>query len=186
MADPSKPSEPQADPKAGLMDEARDWVREASQNVWFRNGLIIAFVIAALDQLSKYWIVHVIDLPARRQIDLSSVMDFTYVQNFGASFGMLAGGMGSRILLLTISTGVALGLTVWLGRLHRPIAATGIAFIIGGAVGNLIDRALLGYVVDFIDFSGLWFPWVFNVADTAINVGVGLLLLDAWRTRDEA
>ena len=56
--------------------------------------------------------------------------------------------------------------------------------VLGGAMGNIIDRTIYGYVVDFLDFSGLHFPWVFNVADMAINVGVALLLLDAWQTRN--
>ena len=58
--------------------------------------------------------------------------------------------------------------------------------MIGGAVGNLYDRVAYGYVVDFLDFSGMYFPWVFNVADMGINLGVGLLLLDAWVNRDRS
>ena len=160
-------------------------MKEAGGNRYFRLGMAAAIVIAVLDQISKYWIVHVIELPVRQQIEISGVFDLTYVQNYGASFGLLAGGLASRILLSLISTGVALGLTYWLGQLRRPVAAAGVSFVIGGALGNLYDRAMLGYVVDFLDFSGLRFPWVFNVADAAINIGVGLLLLDAWRTRDQ-
>ena len=73
---------------------------------------------------------------------------------------------------------------IWLGRLNRPVAVAGVSFIIGGALGNLYDRVSYGYVVDFFDFSGLGFPWVFNVADAAINIGVACLLLDAWQTRE--
>ena len=60
--------------------------------------------------------------------------------------------------------------------------ALGLALILGGALGNLWDRVTLGHVVDFLDFSGLYFPWVFNVADASINIGIALLLFDAWRT----
>jgi signal peptidase II len=72
-------------------------------------------------------------------------------------------------------------LVAWLARLNRPVAACGAALIIGGALGNLYDRIAYGHVVDFLDFSGLGFPWVFNIADTAINLGVACLLLDAVR-----
>lgn len=161
------------------------WRREAFANPWFLYGLGGAVAIAMLDQLSKFWIVDVLKLPQRGKIELSSIFDLTYVQNYGASFGLLAGGLGSRILLSIISTAVALGLMVWLGQLKRPVAAIGVSFIIGGALGNLYDRVAYGFVVDFLDFSGLYFPWVFNIADAAINVGVACLLLDAWQTRDQ-
>ncbi|MBT8472419.1 MAG: signal peptidase II [Marinicaulis sp.] len=167
-----------------IKSKTADWWSAAKNNKLFRNGLLGASAIAMLDQISKFIIVHHVNLPERRQIDISGIFDLTYVQNFGASFGMLAGGMGSRILLSLISTGVAIGLAIWLGRLTRPVGATGIAFVIGGALGNLYDRIAYGYVVDFLDFSGLHFPWVFNVADMAINVGVAFLLLDAWQTRN--
>ena len=167
-----------------LLSRAADWWAQARPNKLFRYGLAGAGIVALLDQASKYWIVHVLRLPERGKIELTSAFDFSYVQNYGASFGMLSGGMASRVLLSLISTGVALGLAYWLGKLHRPVAGAGVGFIIGGAVGNLYDRIAYGYVVDFIDFSGLYFPWVFNVADAAINVGVALLLLDAWQTRD--
>ncbi len=166
--------------------EAKAWWKDARANPLFLRGLIGAGVIVALDQLTKYWIVHVVELPRRIQIDLSAIFDLTYVENRGASFGLLAGGMASRILLSLISTAVATGLMIWLGRLKRPVPAVGIAFIVGGALGNLYDRIAYGFVVDFLDFSGLYFPWVFNIADASINIGVALLILDAWQTRDQA
>jgi signal peptidase II len=134
-----------------------------------------------LDQVTKWWIVKVLRLPDKfgGKIELSPIFDLTYVENKGASFGMLAGGLPSRLVLSAISLGVSVALLIWLARVVRPLVAAGVAFIIGGALGNFIDRATLGYVVDFLDFSGLHFPWVFNVADAAINVGIGLFLLDA-------
>ncbi|MDZ7626913.1 MAG: signal peptidase II [Parvularculaceae bacterium] len=141
--------------------------------------MIAAAIVAIADQASKYWIVRVAELPIKRKIELSSIFDLTYVENRGASFGMLAGGLGSRIILSTISIAVATALVIWLGRLNRRFAAAGAALIIGGALGNLYDRLAYGYVVDFLDFSGLYFPWVFNIADAAINVGVGCLIIDA-------
>ena len=173
--------------KTDIMKQARDWWAEARSNRFFKIGVAAALVIALLDQLSKFWIVEMVKLPEKigRKIEISGIFDLSFVQNYGASFGMLSGGVTSRVILSLISSGVAIGLLYWLGRLTRPVAAAGVTFIIGGALGNLYDRVAYGYVVDFLDFSGLGFPWVFNVADAAINVGVGLLLLDAWQTRDQ-
>lgn len=167
-----------------FLGRAQSWWADARANPYFRIGAIAAAIVALLDQASKYWIVEIVQLPARGKIEISGIFDLTFVQNFGASFGMLAGGIVSRVFLSALVAGVAVGLAIWLGRLRRPVAATGVAFIIGGALGNLYDRIAYGYVVDFLDFSGLYFPWVFNVADTAINIGVALLLLDAWNTRE--
>lgn len=160
------------------------WFNEARANPLFIRGVIGALLVAILDQASKFWIVNVVELPIRRRIELSPVFDLTYVENRGASFGMLAGGMGSRILLSTISIVIASVMVVWLGRLKRGFAAAGASLIIGGAIGNLHDRLRYGYVVDFLDFSGLMFPWVFNVADAAINVGFACLILDALLHKD--
>ncbi|MEM8770250.1 MAG: signal peptidase II [Pseudomonadota bacterium] len=162
--------------------EAVGWWASARANAFFWRGLAGAALIAVIDQLSKFWIVYGIKLPERRQIEISGIFDLTYVQNYGASFGMLT---GSRILLSALSISIALALAFWLGRLNRGLAATGVAFVIGGALGNLYDRLAYGYVVDFLDFSGLMFPWVFNVADAAINIGVACLLVDAYLTREK-
>jgi signal peptidase II len=156
-----------------------DWLAAAKANTYFRWGIPAAALIAIADQASKFWVVRVVELPLKRKIELSAIFDLTYVENRGASFGMLAGGMGSRIILSSISIAVATALVLWLARLHRRFAAAGAALIIGGALGNLYDRIAYGYVVDFLDFSGLMFPWVFNIADAAINVGVAGLIVDA-------
>ncbi len=161
---------------------ARDWWREARANPLFWKGGLGAFVIVALDQLTKYWIVHQVRLPEKRQIEISGIFDLTYVQNYGASFGMLS---GLRWPLAALSTVIAIALLYWLGGLKRWVAATGVAFVVGGALGNLYDRVAYGYVVDFLDFSGLMFPWVFNVADASINVGIAFILLDAYLTREK-
>lgn len=160
------------------------WWRAARANPLFLRGLIGAAIIAIADQAAKFWIVNIVDLPAKRRIEISGIFDLTYVENRGASFGMLAGGMASRVFLSLISIAIASAMVVWLGRLKRPVAASGAALIIGGAAGNLYDRVRYGYVVDFLDFSGLLFPWVFNVADMAINIGFGCLILDALLHKD--
>jgi len=166
-----------------FLHKAAAWWAGAKVNRYFRLGIAGAIIVALLDQAVKAWIVHGLRLPERGHIEISRVFDLSYVENTGASFGLLRGGLSSRIFLSLIVFGVVIGLITWLGQLRRPIAAAGVAFIIGGALGNLYDRLAYGYVIDFLNFSGLYFPWVFNVAD---NVGVGLLLLDAWRTREQA
>lgn len=167
---------------ARYLDQAKARWAEARANPLFWKGVLAAAVIAVVDQVVKFWIVHIVKLPQRGQIDLSAIFDLTYVQNYGASFGMLS---GARWLLAALSLGISLGLLYWLGGLRRPVAATGVAFVVGGALGNLYDRLAYGYVVDFFDFSGLYFPWVFNVADAAINIGIAFILLDAWQTREK-
>lgn len=163
---------------------ARRWIADARANPLFAWGMAAAALIAVADRATKFWVVNVIDLPAKGRIEILPVFDLTFVANRGASFGMLAGGMGSRIVLSLISISIATVMIVWLGRLKRRFAAAGAALIIGGAIGNLHDRVRYGYVVDFLDFSGLMFPWVFNVADTAINVGFACLILDALLHKD--
>ncbi len=163
-------------------NRAKDWQREARANPLFWKGAAGALVIAGLDQLTKYWIVHEVRLPEKRQIEISGIFDLTYVQNYGASFGMLS---GARWVLTALSVMVAAALLTWLGGLKRWVAATGVAFVVGGALGNLYDRISYGYVVDFLDFSGLYFPWVFNLADASINVGIAFILLDAYLTREK-
>ena len=176
----------------------KGWWAEARVNKLFWRGLALAALVVAIDQASKMWIVHGLDLPRLGKIEVSGIFDLSYVENRGASFGMLH---GMRWPLALISIGVVLGLGWWLGRLKRIPAVLGVGFIIGGALGNLYDRLAYGYVVDFLDFSAVPFPnfaridgfpfievfiggfiWVFNVADTAINVGIALLLYDAWRS----
>ena len=167
-----------------LKDKAAAWFADARANPLFLRGVIVAVIVAALDQATKFWVVNVVDLPIKRHIEISSIFDLTFTCNRGASFGMLAGGLGSRVLLSSISIAIATVMLVWLGRLKRRFAAAGAALIIGGALGNLHDRLRYGCVTDFLDFSGLMFPWIFNVADAAINVGFACLIIDALRHKD--
>lgn len=154
----------------------------------FRFGMIIAGLALILDQLTKLWVLHGLRLPYRfqRKIEISGIFDLTYTENRGVSFGLFAGGMTSRVLLSLLSIVVSIFIVRWLLKIERPVTAAGAGMILGGAIGNLIDRVFYGYVVDFLDFSGLGFPYIFNVADAAINVGVALLLFDAlWLERKD-
>jgi signal peptidase II len=167
-----------------LSKRAAAWRTQARSNPYFRRGLAGAGLVVLIDQASKHWVVHGLRLPQRGQIDLTPFFDLTYVENTGGTFGLFAGGAASRVILSVLSMGVVLGLVYWLAGLARPAAAIGAAFMMGGALGNLYDRLSYGYVVDFLDFSGLYFPWVFNLADASIDIGFAFLILDAWLTRE--
>jgi signal peptidase II len=143
-----------------------------------RLPFILAGVVVALDQASKLWVLHGLHLPLLERVYvLPPVFNLTMVWNQGVSFGLLK---GSRWPLVVFSAAVVATLGWWASRGQRPLMAWALGLVMGGAIGNnLIDRVVYGKVVDFLDFSGLHFPWVFNVADMAINLGVGLLILDA-------
>ena len=148
---------------------------------------LIAYAVAAvtliLDQLSKAWILYGLHLPEVEQIRLLPILNLTMVWNPGISFSLFrAENLAGRIALAIFALAVVVSLAVWARRATRPLTALAIGMIMGGAVGNnLFDRLRLGRVVDFIDVSGLgFFPWVFNVADSAICIGVGLLLLESF------
>ncbi len=156
----------------------------ARSNPWFMRGIIVFFAVLVIDQATKLWVLHGLALYPGQSIDLSSIFDLTYVQNTGVSFGLLSGGW-ARWFLTVFSVVVTVGLLGWLASARTFLPALAMSLIAGGAFGNAINRGLYGYVVDFLDFSGLGFVWVFNIADAAINVGVGALILDAIRAPRE-
>ena len=141
-----------------------------------------AFVVAA-DQATKALIVARFELFER--LSLLPVLELTRLHNKGAAFSFLSEASGwQHYLFLVLAALVTVGIVVWLARLRSPVSALlagGLALILGGAVGNAIDRLLRGHVVDFIHvhwFERWYFP-AFNVADTAITIGAGLLILDS-------
>jgi signal peptidase II len=146
----------------------------------------LATLAVALDQLSKAWVLGGLHLAERGSIRLLPVFSLTLVWNRGFSFGLLSQFDVARWGLFVFSLGVALALAVWVRRAKRWQTALAIGLIMGGAVGNAIDRVRFGAVVDFIDVSRTGvFPWIFNVADSCITVGVALLLLDSLFVRPE-
>jgi len=137
----------------------------------------VAVIIS--DQALKYWVLEVFRLPDRSPSPLAGPFWLTLVWNKGVSFGVLnIDADWTRWVLSAFSLGVAAALAVWAWRVDRPVLALAVGLIIGGAVGNAIDRVRLGAVTDFIDVTRLWFPWVFNLADSAISVGSVLLIWD--------
>ncbi|MDO8901415.1 MAG: signal peptidase II [Phenylobacterium sp.] len=147
---------------------------------WTAYGLALTVIV--LDQMSKHWILFVYDLPARISEQVAGPFFLTMVWNQGVSFGLLRADQDlGRWLLVGFSVLVAIALAVWARRIDRPLMAAALGLVMGGAIGNAIDRARFGAVVDFLDVSRLYFPWVFNIADAAISVGVVLLLIDGLR-----
>jgi len=139
-------------------------------------GLFALVVI--LDQASKAWILYGLRLQPQIPVKILPFFSFSLVENKGMSFGILGNAAFGRWFLTLFQLGAALGLGYGATKAKQPLAAVALSMIAGGAIGNAIDRIRFGAVVDFLDFSGTHvFPWVFNVADSAISVGVALL---AW------
>ncbi len=148
-----------------------------------RAAYLIALAVIAADQAVKYWILHVFNLPLRLSVPVAGPFSLTMVMNQGVSFGLFRAEQDlMRWLLVVFSLGVAAVLVVWARRVERSLLGVALGLIIGGAVGNAIDRIRFGAVVDFLDFSQMMFPWVFNVADAGITIGVVLLLLDSLKS----
>jgi signal peptidase II len=158
----------------------------ADRRPHFIYGLGLAALILLADQISKWWVLDIVNLPERGAIELSGIFDLTFVRNFGVSFGMLrAGSQIEQWGLMALSGGIATIFVLWMRTATRPLTIAALAMVIGGALGNMIDRLRFGYVVDFLDFSGLFFPWVFNIADAGISVGAALLVLDYFANGEE-
>ncbi|WP_091742330.1 signal peptidase II [Phenylobacterium immobile] len=136
-----------------------------------------------LDQASKAWILYGLDLPDLGSVALFWPLRLTMVWNQGVSFGLLQAGHDAvRWALFAFSLGVAGVLAAWALKATRWLTTVGLGLVIGGAVGNAIDRARFAAVVDFIDVQQIgFFPWIFNIADSAITVGVCFLLWDSLR-----
>jgi len=147
----------------------------------FRFGLILAALVLVLDQVTKWWVLEVIDLDRIGQIVVAPFLNLTMVWNRGVTFGLLGSDLWFKPLLLGgLALVIAALLLRWLARAESWRIAWGLGLVLGGAVGNVIDRARFGAVVDFVHLHAAGYHWyVFNLADSAIVSGVGLLLLDA-------
>jgi signal peptidase II len=149
-------------------------------------GVAVALAVLAADQASKYWILYVLRLPVLGQVRLLPVLALTMVWNRGVTFGLLAGlGAWSSAVLAVVALCVVAALGWWLHRAESRLTAIALGAIAGGAVGNVIDRARFGAVVDFIRAHvGVWSWPVFNLADAAIVCGVAALVIGSqWGRR---
>ncbi len=178
-------------------------------NSMFRYGLILAVAIFVADQASKLWVLETLRFspegclasylahapadPGCGRIELIGpvfndrpLFSLTMVWNTGVSFGMFRASDGfGRWLLVGLSFAISGVFLWWLRTAERRLQMVALGLVIGGALGNVIDRIRFAAVADFFDFSGLYFPWVFNVADAAITIGAGLLVLDFIQVGDE-
>jgi signal peptidase II len=144
------------------------------------TAYVIAVSVVALDQVSKWWILEVFRLPAKSPVSVTPFFDLTMVWNRGVSFGLFRAEVDlARWGLVAFSILVAAVFAWWVRDTRRLLPALAFGLAIGGALGNVIDRVRFGAVADFLDFSALYFPWVFNLADSGITVGMALVLLDS-------
>jgi signal peptidase II len=144
--------------------------------------MIVALLVVFADQVTKWAIVEWV--PLYGKVPLNDFINLTHQQNTGAAFSFLAGASGwQRWFFVVLASGVSAVITVWIWRIRSEgplILAAGLALVLGGAIGNLIDRIRVGYVTDFIQvWFGQWAFPSFNVADSAISVGAALLVIDA-------
>jgi signal peptidase II len=152
-----------------------------------RLGFGLALLLFLADQLLKAVIIGPIGLEALGQIVLLPFLNLTWVENNGIALGMLQAGHDLERWALVIATSIiAVIVSVWIWRERNRTDIFGLGLVLGGALGNIVDRIRFGYVVDFIDFHiGGFRPFlVFNLADAAITIGVLVLLVRAFLSRD--
>jgi len=156
-----------------------------------RLGVIAAAAVLVLDQASKFWLVRVFDIARHGTVRITPFFDLVLAWNQGISFGWFQNdGQIAQIVLTAIKAVAVVVLAIWMARSRTLLATLALGLIIGGAVGNAIDRFAYGAVVDFalfhVQIGGNTFNWyVFNLADVAIVAGVAALLYDSfWGTPD--
>ena len=151
-------------------------------------AILIALVVVGVDRLTKLWITAALDRGEVIQV-IPGLLSIVHVRNPGAAFGLLASAASPmrEVALVAVSAAAVLGFAWMLNRMPRHAVAerTATAAVIGGALGNLYDRVMYGEVVDFVDvYVGTWHWPAFNVADSAITVGIAVLILQAFRADD--
>jgi len=148
---------------------------------YFNIGVYLAAIVAIIDQFTKNWFMR-ITTDTEPVIRLSSFLNLRLGMNKGVTFGLLNSyGEWMPFILIGVAIAILLLLLRWLKGVKTAYAGFGLGFVMGGAVGNVIDRLRFGAVIDFIDFHYAGYHWyTFNVADSAIVLGVGLLLLESF------
>ena len=155
----------------------------------YRLGLLVAAVVFLFDQLTKWWVTGPLGLnQLGDQLYLLPFFQFTYTENNGISLGLLnATNPIGRWMLVALTSAIAIGVAVWIGREKNRIDQIALGLVLGGALGNILDRTLHGYVTDFLDLHIREFrPFlIFNVGDAAISIAVVILLLRAFLSRKD-
>ena len=143
------------------------------------TGLTLAALVLISDQLTKLWALDALSEPLRR-ITVTGWWEMVLVWNHGVSFGLFGDGGVPPLVLVAVTGTIAVAVAVWLFRTHSWLTAVAAGLILGGAVGNVVDRLIYGAVVDFVRWHAYGYSWpVFNVADAAISVGVAVLLVES-------
>ena len=153
-----------------------------------RLGLLVALAVFGLDQLTKWIVTGPLQVQAVDHVYLLPFFQLTYTQNNGISLGLLnATTEVGRWMLVALTSTIAIGVAFWMGREKNRIDQIALGMVLGGALGNILDRTLHGYVVDFADLHfGEFRPFlIFNVGDAAISIAVVILLLRAFLSRKE-
>ena len=154
---------------------------------FFTRGLTAIILLMAVDQLSKWWVLEVFDLPGKGSVELLPFFSLTMVWNTGISMGLALGDWLGRWGIVVMTAAISVWLVVWLRKSTRAFEATALVLILSGALGNLIDRFVHGAVVDFIHLYAYNYSfYVFNIADSAITVGVIMLLIDGLRDSNKS
>ncbi|MGN6155490.1 MAG: signal peptidase II [Sphingomicrobium sp.] len=151
-------------------------------------GFSIAIVILILDQLAKWFVSGPLHLKEVAQIIILPIFNLTWTENNGISLGLLNAETDvGRWMLVALTSAIAIAVAVWIGREKHRWDQAALGMILGGALGNILDRARHGFVVDFADLHfGTFRPFlVFNVGDAAISIGVVILLVRAFLIKDE-
>src|SRR3954449_3680956 len=152
-----------------------------------RIGFGVALVVFALDQLAKWLVTGPLGIDELGdQLVLLPIFNFTYTQNNGISLGLFNAQTDvGRWMLVAVTSAIAIGVAVWIGREKNRVDQAALGMVLGGALGNILDRTLHGYVVDFLDLHfGEFRPFlIFNLGDAAISIAVVILLLRAFLTR---
>lgn len=143
-------------------------------------GLLMAAIALGADQLNKWWMIHVYQIGEKGKVTLTPFFDLIMVWNQGISYGLLPQGSAlGKAVLIGVAIVAVVGLTLWLARAENKLAAFSLGLILGGAIGNAIDRMIYGAVADFFSFHAYGYYWyIFNIADVAIVVGVAGLLYE--------
>jgi signal peptidase II len=144
-------------------------------------GLIVAAIALVLDQATKLFFYDLLVTQGHRAIEVLPFFNLVTVWNYGISFGMFnSGSAGGSVIFVGLALAIVVALLVWLRSVTTPLVAAALGLVIGGAIGNVIDRLRFGAVFDFLDFHVAGWHWpAFNVADSAICIGVFLLCIDA-------
>lgn len=154
-----------------------------------RLGLVVAVLVAVIDQAAKLLVLTAFsNTPGERVWPIAAFLNLALTMNHGMSFGLFNNDAALNAVIFTVVAAAIVALLVaWLARTREPLLSVAIGMVIGGAVGNVVDRLAHGAVIDFLDFHlGAWHWFVFNLADAAISVGVGLMVIDGLRGRREA